>query len=150
MSYRRVLICSPIVRIDRSARPLLAELCRGQVSTKTHSGIFAFTFSATTMIEDSLSQRSLNFPTNKFFHEVCHRACQAIYGSFLSLTLSLACIRCSSRRLPEMSTYRHRLPPSSARPLLTAKSTAMMCLSSRCHVPVCKFHTVVLVGVVIS
>ena len=67
VSYRRVLSCSPIVRIDRSARPLLAELCRGQVSTTTQSGIFAFTFSATTMIEGSLSQRSLNFTTNKFF-----------------------------------------------------------------------------------
>ena len=44
--------------------PLLAELCRGEV---TPSGIFAFIFCATVMIEGSLSQRTLNLPTNKLY-----------------------------------------------------------------------------------
>ena len=72
VSYRRVLSCSPSVRIARSARRLLAELCRGVGSTATLPDMFAFTFSATAMIEGSLSQRNLNLPSNKKIHEVCH------------------------------------------------------------------------------
>ena len=49
----------------------------------------------------------------------------------LSLTRSLACIRCSSRRLPVMLPERHRHPPSLARACLPATSTVMMSLSSR-------------------
>ena len=51
VSYRRALSCSPTVRIAFSASPLLAELRRGVHSTATVSGIFAFTSSATAMIE---------------------------------------------------------------------------------------------------
>ena len=58
-------------------RPLLAEACRGVVST-TPSGIFAFTFSATAMIEGSLSQRSLQLPTNKFSTKSANRTCKAV------------------------------------------------------------------------
>ena len=127
----RLLSCSPSVPIARSARPLLAELCRGVVSTTTPSGIFAFTFSATAMIEGSLSQRSPNFPTTQVFHEVCHWACKVLCGYPF-------CPRCyrshatstrvdNARHVPRWSSAL----PSSARAFLNVKFIAMRGLSSR-------------------
>ena len=76
----------------------------------------------------------------------------------LTLTLSLACVQCSSRRLPDMSPDRHRLSHRQFRAFLTAKSMAIdgplvsfqrsesdgRCF--RCHVPLCKSRTTVLAG----
>ena len=134
MSYRRVLSCSPSVRIDRSARPLLAELCRGEVSCPAISLPLSL---PPAMIEGSLSQRSLNLPTS------FSRSLPPSSPGNLWLLLSFACAQCSSRRLPELSPYRHRLPsarshcelPGNGGPLVAFRSRTVL----RCHVPVCGF-----------
>ena len=74
VSYRRVFSCSPIVRIARSARPLLAELHPGVLSTTTQSGIFAFTFSTTAIIEVfvvATQSQLANKPNERVFQETC-------------------------------------------------------------------------------
>ena len=60
---------------------LLAELCRGEISATSLSGVFALTFSATAMIEGSLPPRGLNFPTNKFFTKPATLGFKVISGS---------------------------------------------------------------------
>ena len=120
MSCPRVLSCSPIVRIAPSARPLLAELCRGELTTTTVSGIFTFFVAAHSELpNEQILSRSLPL------------SLQGSLWLLLSLTRSLACMRCSSRRPPVMLPERYRHPPSSARACLPAKSTVMMSLSSR-------------------
>ena len=82
--------------------------CVAVRSATTLSGIFACLFSATTMIEGSFSQRTLNLPTNIFSRSL-PLSLQGNLWLPLSLMLSLACDQYSSRRLPEVSPDRLRL-----------------------------------------
>ena len=109
MSYRRVLSCSPIVWIARSARPLLVELYRGESSTTTLSGIFAFTFCSTALIEDSLSQRSLNLASNKCFTKPATELARPSVAPFFFLPILHACSPCLNQQLLGVHPDRHRL-----------------------------------------
>ena len=130
MSYRSVLSCSPIFWIAHSARPLLGELYRGVFSTSTLSGIFAFTFSATALIEDSLSQRSLNLSSNKCFTKPATELARQSVTPCVSADIARmqqVLEQTIARNVPRSSST----PSSSARSLLPAKSIAMKGLSSR-------------------
>ena len=123
MSYRRVLSCSPVVWFGRSARPLLAELCRGVVSTTTPSDIVAFSFSATAMFESSLSQRILNLPTKNVFTKSATELARSSVAPFVSDAIARmqpVLESTSVRHVPRSSSA----PPSSARAFLAAKSNA--------------------------
>ena len=133
MSYRRVLSCSPVVRIARSAKPLFAELYRGVFSTTTLSSICAFTFSTTAMIVVSLSQRSLNLPSNKCFTKPATELARQSVTTCVSADIARmhpGLEPTIARNVPRSSSTL----PSSARAFLTSKSIAMIDISSHSDV----------------
>ena len=113
-----------------SALPVLRGRCSpncivAYFSTTTLSGIFAFSFSATAMIRFRCRNVvSTSQQTN------CSRGLSLCLQDRLWLLLSLpilhACSRCLRRQLPDMYPDLLRLPPSSARALVTTKSIASM------------------------